>query len=245
MLNSIPGDQQRNYRLFRDYLATALPEKISEPEAKPRRRTKTKSKKRATVPPPSHKNPISNENYNDVNSQDPGLEDRSTGLRREGNTAEDTAEVTVPNDDLADFTDYIAAKTFACPPQELKTTDYYDYIASGALPAQYALPLTGADISTHLPNLDPGIADSLSAYGIINEETQGTEEFLAPVLSISHESLHSPATTEHTPRRRLQDLRPRPDPPLVPPSHPMLRTRQGDLPRMAPRVRPAEHGVAL
>ncbi|TGJ84425.1 hypothetical protein E0Z10_g4309 [Xylaria hypoxylon] len=179
MSTSIPEDQQRNYELFRDCLATALLEKISEPETKPRRRTKTKSKKKATVSPPSQIHPISNEEDFEMNIQISELANQSTELHRE----DDMTENTIPDDDLADFTDYIAAETFACLPPELKIIDYHDYIASPTLQTQYALPLTGADITAHLPNLNPDIADSLSTYGITHEEKQGIEEFLAPVLT--------------------------------------------------------------
>ncbi|KAI1424302.1 hypothetical protein F5Y12DRAFT_461550 [Xylaria sp. FL1777] len=182
MPTSIPEDQQRNYELFRDCLATALLEKISEPQTKPRRRTKIRSKKKTKVSPPSYINDISNGEECKVNSQDAELANQST--RPHVETQEhDADESTLPGDDLADFTDYIAAETFACLPAELKTVDYHDYIASPSLQAQYALPLTGTDISTHLPNLDPGIADSLAAYGITHEQKQGINEFLAPVLT--------------------------------------------------------------
>ncbi|KAI1346716.1 hypothetical protein F5Y01DRAFT_308097 [Xylaria sp. FL0043] len=182
MSTSIPEEQHRNYELFRDCLATALLEKISEPQTKPRRRTKAKSKRMIRVSPPSHIDSIPNEENQDVIGQDSSFEDQVTRSRTEAQEG-DIGTDTNPGDDLADFTDYIAAETFACLPSELKTIDYHDYIASPTLQAQYALPLTGADISTHLPNLDPSIADSLAAYRITHEEKQGIEEFLAPVLT--------------------------------------------------------------
>ncbi|KAI1747626.1 hypothetical protein F4782DRAFT_543427 [Xylaria castorea] len=165
MSTIIPEDEQRNYELFRDCLATALLEKISEPQIKPRRRTKAKSRKKATKFLPSHNSETPNDNKDNNMIQD---------------------------DDLADFTDYIATETFACLPSELKTIDYHDYIASPTLQTQYALPLTGADMSTHLPNLDPEISDSLTAYGITREEKQGIEEFLAPVLTAFLQALSTP-----------------------------------------------------
>ncbi|KAI0425758.1 hypothetical protein F5Y09DRAFT_320898 [Xylaria sp. FL1042] len=182
MSASIPEDQHRNYELFRDCLATALLEKISEPQPKPRRRTKAKSRKKTAVSPPSHRNPTSNEETQDVNNRDSNFEDQVTRSRTELQENE-IGKNTTTSDDLADFTDYIAAETFACLPPELKTIDYHDYVSSPTIQAQYALPLTSADISTHLPNLDPSIADSLAAYGVTHEEKQGIEEFLAPVLT--------------------------------------------------------------
>ncbi|KAI0844906.1 hypothetical protein F5Y00DRAFT_185667 [Daldinia vernicosa] len=50
-MTSLPEDQQRNYEIFRDCLSTALIEKISRPEPKPKRRSK--SKKRTSSSPAS------------------------------------------------------------------------------------------------------------------------------------------------------------------------------------------------
>ncbi|KAI1302906.1 hypothetical protein F5Y03DRAFT_191333 [Xylaria venustula] len=172
---SIPEDQQRNYELFRDCLATALLEKISEPQTRPRRRNKVKSKKKTVTSTPYQSD-------HEVVNQTSDHGDQVTEIHGE-DQKDDISENAVPSDDLADFTDYIATETFACLPSELKTIDYHDWIASPALQEQYVLPLTGADISARLPNLDPGIADSLSAYGITHEQKQGIEEFLAPVLT--------------------------------------------------------------
>ncbi|KAI0467358.1 hypothetical protein F4859DRAFT_276139 [Xylaria cf. heliscus] len=178
MSTIILEDEQRNYELFRDCLATALLEKISEPKTKPRRRTKAKSKK-TTASQPSHNNQKPNVESGDGNSL--YLID-NTELRTE-QSKDYGDENTIQDDDLSDFTEYIATETFACLPRELKIIDYHDYIASPTLQTHYTLPLTGADISTHLPNLDPAISDSLSAYGITHEEKQGVAEFLAPVLT--------------------------------------------------------------
>ncbi|KAI1119878.1 hypothetical protein F5Y10DRAFT_147405 [Nemania abortiva] len=181
-------DQQRNYELFRDCLATALLEKISEPQTKPRRRVRAKSKKKHAVSPPSHHKPISRREEIEDNRdreqspKSPESPDQSIETRTKG-PEDETDENSIGDDDLADFTDYIATETFICLPPELKTIDYHDYIASPTLQTQYSLPLTGADIPTHLPNLDPSISDSLTAYGITNEQTRGVHEFLAPVLT--------------------------------------------------------------
>ncbi|KAI0445213.1 hypothetical protein F4803DRAFT_508978 [Xylaria telfairii] len=181
----IPEDEKRNYELFRDCLATALLEKISEPQTKPRRRTKAKSKKKTTISPPSpHKTPkVESHAAKDQDPSDKSINSHTEQLKDES---------AIQDDDLADFTDYIATEIYACVPPELKTIDYHEYIASPTLQTQYSLPLTGADISTHLPSLDPGISDSLSAYGITREEKQGIEEFLAPVLTAFLQALSTP-----------------------------------------------------
>lgn len=186
MSTIIPEDEKRNYELFRDCLATALLEKISEPQTKPRRRTKAKPKKKTAISPPFH------------NDQTPKVEKYEAKILDHSNKSLDSHmeqpkdDTTIQDDDLADFTDYIATEIYACVPPELKTIDYHDYIASPTLQTQYSLPLTGADISTHLPSLDPGISDSLSAYGITREEKQGIEEFLAPVLTAFLQALSTP-----------------------------------------------------
>ncbi|KAI8624159.1 YisB protein [Xylariaceae sp. FL1651] len=171
---SIPEDELRNYELFRDSLTTALIEKISEPQVKPRRRTKTRAKK-AIVSPPSHVEKAPNGKNTDLLTKSAKTETSPN--------ENDIDEDAVPGDDLADFADYIAAETFACLPSELKTVDYHEYTAIPSLQTRYALPLTGADVAIHLPLLDPSIGDSLTAYGITHEHTQGINEFLAPVLT--------------------------------------------------------------
>ncbi|KAK5625442.1 hypothetical protein RRF57_001158 [Xylaria bambusicola] len=200
MSTTIAEDQQRNYELFRDCLAIALLEKISEPDTKPRRRTKTKSKKKTATSTQSHFNSASDGEDHGLNGEYPDLSDQSikshVGLK----------ENTMPGDDLADFTDYIATETFACLPAELKTADYHDYIASPELQAQFTLPLTGADIAVHLPNLDPDVAESLSAYRITHEQKQGINEFLAPVLTAFLTSLSTPPPAPSTTRAEACEI---------------------------------------
>ncbi|KAI0505418.1 hypothetical protein F5B22DRAFT_628102 [Xylaria bambusicola] len=200
MSTIIPEDQQRNYEVFRDCLATALLEKISEPEAKPRRRTKTKPKRKTLSSTPSHVNSASGGEDHGLNGEHPDLADPSIKSHVE------LKENSVPGDDLADFTDYIATETFACLPAELKTADYHDYMASPELQAQFILPLTGADMSAHLPNLDPDIPESLSAYGITHEQKQGINEFLAPVLTAFLISLSTPPPAPSTTRAEACEI---------------------------------------
>ncbi|GAP91579.2 putative proline-specific permease [Rosellinia necatrix] len=181
MSTSIPEDQQRNYELFREFLATALLESITEPTTKSRRRNKTKPKRKKTASL-SHSEPRQNEDDAKESNQEPDLADQIIGLHRRP-SGDDTREETEQEDDLADFTDYIATEIFTCLPTDLKTADYHDYTSTPALHRRYVLPLTGADIPTHLPQLDPSVADSLAAYGITDEERRGVPELLAPVLT--------------------------------------------------------------
>ncbi|KAI1164170.1 hypothetical protein F5B18DRAFT_671132 [Nemania serpens] len=205
MSSLIPDDQQRNYELFRDCLATAILEKITEPQTKPRRRTKAKSKRKGAVLALSHNEYVLHQEDREKNNQIPDTIDQSAELRPEQPGA-DVDENTIGDDDLADFTDYIATETFAYLPTELKTVDYHDYIASPSLQTRYILPLTGADIPTHLPTLDPGIADSLTAYGITDEERQGVHEFLAPVLTAFLAALATAAPPPSTTRADACEL---------------------------------------
>ena len=200
MSTTIPEDQQRNYELFRDCLATALLEKTSGPETKPRRRTKARSKKKTTSTARSHINPTSDGEDHEINGNSAETVDQSK------ESHEELKENTVPADDLADFTDYIATETFASLPPELKTADYHDYTGSPEIQAQFNLPLTGADIPTHLPNLDPDIAESLSAYGITHEATQSINEFLAPVLTAFLTALSTPPPAPSTTRAEACEI---------------------------------------
>ncbi|KAI0121687.1 YisB protein [Xylariales sp. AK1849] len=95
-------------------------------------------------------------------------------------------------EDLADFVEYIAADTFECLPDELKALEYYVYAKDADLQTRYALPLTGEDIATLMPSLEPSVSESLLTYGITDEDKQGVNEFLAPVLTAFLTSISTP-----------------------------------------------------
>ncbi|KAI1371635.1 hypothetical protein F4677DRAFT_306589 [Hypoxylon crocopeplum] len=172
-METIPEDQQRNYDIFRDCLSTALIEKISQPQPKPKRRSKSKKASSALQAP--------------------------TPPPTEG----EPADTDLGNaDDLADFSDYIALATFAALPAELKTLNYHTFAKAPDLQARYASPLTGADIPSLLPALDPSVLDTLTAYGITQEPRQGVNEFLAPIIT---SYIHSLRTPPPAPRSTLRD----------------------------------------
>ncbi|KAI1458650.1 hypothetical protein F4805DRAFT_120581 [Annulohypoxylon moriforme] len=165
-MTTIPEDQQKNYEIFRDCLSTALIEKISHPQLKPKR--KSRSKKYSTT---------STQNRNAATASD-------AKVTVKAETKEEEADSDLTNtDSLIDFADYIAAETFSALPDELKSLDYHSYIKDIDLQSRYALPFTGFDTPLLLPSLDPSVADSLSAYAITSEPTQGVDEFLAPILT--------------------------------------------------------------
>ncbi|KAI1258755.1 YisB protein [Xylariaceae sp. FL1019] len=179
---SIPEDQKPNFDLFRDCLDTALIEKITEPRKKERRRIKTRTKKRTAASQPSDEANPGNQTEVTEKTLDINTTGQSTSSSQplDGN---DLDQDTTQPADLTDFTEYIATEIFASLPAELKSIDHNDYIATPSLQETYALPLTGEDIATHLPLLDPDISASLTAYGILHEHVQGINEFLAPVLT--------------------------------------------------------------
>ncbi|KAM0812044.1 hypothetical protein AB5N19_14361 [Seiridium cardinale] len=106
-------------------------------------------------------------------------------------------------EELADFVEYIAAETFECLPDELKTLDYYAYIKDEDVQTRYALPLTGDDVTSLLPSLDPAISESLLAYGITDESKQGTPELLAPVLTSFMTSISTPPPAPSSTRDKV------------------------------------------
>ncbi|KAI0880845.1 uncharacterized protein GGS22DRAFT_173591 [Annulohypoxylon maeteangense] len=180
---TIPEDQQRNYEIFRDCLSTALIEKISQPEPKTKR--KFRSKKHSTGSPVQSRNATTTPHL--------GVDAKAQTEAKAQIEAEVEADPDLSNaDSLADFADYIAAETFPALPAELKTLDYYSYVKDTDLQSRYALPLTGFDTPLLLPSLDPSVADSLSAYAITSEPTQGVDEFLAPILTSYLTSLSTP-----------------------------------------------------
>ncbi|CAJ2508540.1 Uu.00g135660.m01.CDS01 [Anthostomella pinea] len=172
---AMPEDQHKNLELFQDCLSTALIEKISQPQSKPKKRTKSTKKRPVSVSSPS-KSKATTTRHDDDNNE-------TTAAATPSPSATTTLDDETTAEDLADFTDYIATSTFQSLPPELKTLDYWTYSKSPALQSRYALPLTGADVPGLLPTLDPSVADSLAAYGITREPAQGVDEFLAPVLT--------------------------------------------------------------
>lgn len=106
-------------------------------------------------------------------------------------------------EELADFIEYVAEETFDCLPDELKAIDYYIYAKDPELQTRYALPLTGDDVATLMPSLDPSIIESLHIYGITDENKQGPNEFLAPVLTSFMTSISTPPPAPSTTRSKV------------------------------------------
>ncbi|ETS84205.1 hypothetical protein PFICI_02230 [Pestalotiopsis fici W106-1] len=110
----------------------------------------------------------------------------STTQEEESNKLQDTEE-------LGDFVEYIAAETFESLPEELKTIEHHDYAQDTDLQARYSLPLTGDDVGTLIPALDPSVSESLLTYGIADKgRGQGAPEFLAPVLTAFISAIAAP-----------------------------------------------------
>ncbi|KAH8161268.1 hypothetical protein CIB48_g6971 [Xylaria polymorpha] len=240
MSTIIPEDEKRNYELFRDCLATALLEKISEPQTKPRRRTKAKPKKKTAISPPFH------------NDQTPKVEKYEAKILDHSNKSLDSHmeqpkdDTTIQDDDLADFTDYIATEIYACVPPELKTIDYHDYIASPTLQTQYSLPAYRRR-HKHAPP-QPGPRD-LGLAKRVRDHTRGEARHRrvprTRADSLPPSALDPAPAAELDARRRVRDLRARLDQPVVPSPHPPLRAREGREEGLASRGGSAECRLAL
>ncbi|KAK8085655.1 hypothetical protein PG997_006926 [Apiospora hydei] len=171
-------DYQKNFDLFRDCLATVLIEKVSKPQPKARRRAKATSRGSTTSAPASAASATRPNNGTSVSD---------SNLEPSPSTAQDTTA-----EDLADFIDYIATEIYSSLPPDLQTLDYYiwkqDQKDDGPLQSRYTLPLTSSDVSSALllPTLDPSVAESLHAYGLLREATQ---EDLATLLTPALTSL--------------------------------------------------------
>ncbi|KAH6653783.1 hypothetical protein BKA67DRAFT_563153 [Truncatella angustata] len=120
-----------------------------------------------------------------VTKSEPRSRRRAKSKNAPDNTrpAEDQDNGLKDAEELAEFIEYIASETFECLPDELKTLDYYIYAKDEDLQTRYALPITGDDVASIVPSLDPSISESLITYGITDERRQGSNEFLAPVLT--------------------------------------------------------------
>ncbi|KAI4595487.1 hypothetical protein KJ359_006833 [Pestalotiopsis sp. 9143b] len=158
----IPDDQQRNYELFRDCLSSVLIEKVTKPEPKARRRAKSKKPSREETNVTT---------TTKLSSQEGRLQDA---------------------EELGDFVEYIAAETFECLPDELRTMEHHAYAKDEDMQARYALPLTGDDVALIVPALDTSVSESLLTYGITDESRQGAPEFLAPVLTAFVSAIAAP-----------------------------------------------------
>lgn len=88
-------------------------------------------------------------------------------------------------EDLAEFIDYIATQAFESLPEDLRSLTRPAWTASPHLQSRYALPITSSDTSALiLPTLDPAIASSLAAYGVVdNDDADAVATLLAPVLT--------------------------------------------------------------
>ncbi|KAK1766427.1 hypothetical protein QBC33DRAFT_541020 [Phialemonium atrogriseum] len=95
-------------------------------------------------------------------------------------------------EELGEFIDYIASEIFSSLPEDLQGLEHHVWASSPALQERYALPLAADFVSSAvLPALDPSIADSLLAYGIItvppsatpDDAQSSTTALLAPVLT--------------------------------------------------------------
>ena len=173
----ISKEEQSNFDIFKDCLSMILIEKIATPQSR------TTSLKTRLV------------------KKSAGVSSRAKV--EENNNGEDEASLNNA-EDLAEFIDYIAAKTFQYLLDELKTLDYTTYKDGTDLQARYAIPLTGDNVSDILPSLDPSIADSLTAYGITNDSVQGINDLLAPVLTALMTSIATPAPVPSSTKAQAQ-----------------------------------------
>ncbi|KAM0285452.1 hypothetical protein ACHAQH_001401 [Verticillium albo-atrum] len=107
-------------------------------------------------------------------------------------------------EDIADFTDYIATQTFESVPADLQSLTHAVWTTDPDLQTRYALPLTGAEVTTILPTLDPDVADSLTIYGIIDGVSRGVPELLAPVLTEYVTALTAPPPPPRATRNQAE-----------------------------------------
>lgn len=175
-------DYQKNFDVFRDCLATVLIEKVSRPQPKARRRAKaTSSRPAPRSAAATHPNAVV------VGTSGPS---HHQSLHSTAHDATDGGGTATAAEDLADFIDYIATELYTSLPPDLQTLDHYlwkqDQKDGGPLQSRYALPLTSNDVSGNilLPNLDPSVAESLHAYGLLHEGTsEDLSTLLAPALT--------------------------------------------------------------
>ncbi|KAK8070179.1 hypothetical protein PG994_006795 [Apiospora phragmitis] len=199
-------DYQKNFDVFRDCLATVLIEKVSKPQPKARRRAKATSRATASASASAaHPNTAANNGTSE--SSNPGPPP---------STAQDTTgggDMTTAAEDLADFIDYIATEIYSSLPPDLQTLDHYiwkqDQKDDGPLQSRYTLPLTSSDVSGNilLPTLDPTVAESLHAYGLLAEATPDdlAAILLAPALTALLEAVTATPPPPSATKRAAQE----------------------------------------
>ncbi|KAK7992571.1 YisB protein [Apiospora saccharicola] len=176
-------DYQKNFDVFRDCLATILIEKVSQPQPKARRRAKATSSRPAPASAAAATRPITVVDGTSGSS-------KSEKLHSAAHDSTDSGDTATTAEDLADFIDYIATELYTSLPPDLQTLDHplwkQDQKDDGPLQSRYALPLTSHDVSSNilLPNLDPSVAESLHAYGLLPDGTaDDLSTLLAPALT--------------------------------------------------------------
>ncbi|KAI0157108.1 hypothetical protein GGR52DRAFT_189980 [Hypoxylon sp. FL1284] len=188
-METIPEDEQKNYGIFLDCVSTALIEKIAQPEPKPKKRTRSKRTSSTASAPASEPAPPSS-----LSSHPSPSSSSSPRGKIEPETAAAADPDTGSADELADFADYVAAAVFTALPTDLRTLDHH---ADADLRARYAVPVTRADVGQLAPALDPAVADTLRAYGVVSPTIDESAEdaFLARVLTsyIETATRHPPA----------------------------------------------------
>ena len=101
-----------------------------------------------------------------------------------GKAGNPSADPTGPDpSELADFSDYLASEIFANLPEELQSLSYHVLRDDNALSEKYSIPLT-LTVLEELSAYVPGeVADSLTAYGVIEPPKSDVQSFLTPVFS--------------------------------------------------------------
>lgn len=123
--------------------------------------------------------------------------------------AESGRDATPPEADaeeLSEFSEYIASIVFEGLPPELQAITHRAWAETPLLQEAYALPLTTSDVAEKItPALDPGVSDSLTAYGIITPPAEDTATFLAPILTAYLTTTTTPPPPPSAERHKTTD----------------------------------------
>ncbi|EME39994.1 hypothetical protein DOTSEDRAFT_158617 [Dothistroma septosporum NZE10] len=99
--------------------------------------------------------------------------------------------------ELSEFVEYLAEEIFLNMPAELRTLSYAAVQDDAELASRYSVPLGNAEIESLIKPLPLSVPESLTTYGLINDESD-LDHFLEPCIN-SYITTTSEPPAEYTP----------------------------------------------
>lgn len=160
---AVEDTEETNFATFRECLFEAVVSKCSD-------RSKSSGKRSAKA-----KDALTSTSQRRLDG------DRLESLEKESDPAE-----------LAEFSDYIAGEVFPGLPEELRSLSHQALQADNELGEKWSLPLSLSVFEELADMVDPSVADSLVAYGLVEPPKSDVQSFLSPVVTAFVNSVNVP-----------------------------------------------------